>query len=302
MIKVILPLLFVLFSLSVSAQNISDTTKNLIAVHTKKGDIIKGYLISQDTKFLKMESLIAGTITISVNQIDKIVIQDSDKDKRQTITDEDDPESKSRKNDGQELYLNEQHYLLSSSAFTLNEGESTLKNNMLTYEYGFANNFSMGFGTSVLAILGGVGVLYINPKYVVRINDNLGVKIGLDAFVGAGVENESAAAAIINTGITIGSPNAHLTASVYYGYATDLGTTDFLYTVAGIVRVTRKLSFVADNLLFRFDVDKYQYLTTAAMRLHNRKTTFDLGFLTTEEITEVLPILGIPFIGFSYKF
>ncbi len=271
--------------------------KTVIVVYTKTGEVIRGYLISQDANYLKLESLNFGNIVIATNQINKIVMADSNEAMADNKAEREQP----IKTPSGMLYRNEQNYLLGASAFNLKEGEATLQNNILTYQYGFADNFSMGFGTSLFALLGGAGILYINPKFTYRINEHLAIKVGADALVGITIDSDVSSAAIFNTGFTVGNPDIHFTASAYYGFLSELGTTDFIYSVAGAARISRKVSIIGENFLYRFGENDYQYLALLALRLHSNKSSLDLGFAANKEISDFISVLGIPIIAFSIK-
>jgi hypothetical protein len=265
----------------------SNKSKAKIVVHTKTGEVYKGYFISQNKDFLEIEIESVGTLKIPTQRIKSI---DTVDDKLEI----DNEESKRLEQ------INPVRYMIGTSAFNYEKGGNYLRNNPMTYHRGVTDNFSIGVGTSLWALVLRVPIIYVNPQFTSQLGRNVRYKIGLDAFAGTSFEAGSAAAAFLNTGITIGQPDLNLTGTVYWGALSDFQRLDPFYSLAGMARISKNLMVVSEGFYapIRNDVDASfifyggRYITETA--------SYDLGFLYNQEIAEVIPF-GIPFIAITVK-
>ena len=270
------------------------TDTSVITVFTKSGDVIKGYLISQNKDSLTFNSVLFGRMSIASSEVDKIFMGDISADEVNKQ-----PEKKEVEFPPSARFKNEQNYILTSSAFNIKMGESTLKNNILTYCYGFYDNFSVGFGTSILALTGGVGVIFLRPKFSHQLTDYIRIKVGLDAFAGASFDGGGAAGALINTGFTIGNPDIHFTTSAYYGAISDVEPLKLIYSLAGAARISKQYSFVGENIIYGFRGENYNYISIGGLRFHAKKGTVDVGLFYINDGNNFAPVL--PYLGLAFK-
>lgn len=212
----------------------SNKSKAKIVVHTKTGEIYKGYFISQNKDFLEIETESVGILKIPTQRIKTISTLDDNQ--------ENDSEAEERLKQ-----VNAVRYMVGTSAFNYEKGGDYLRNNPMTYHRGVTDNFSIGVGTSLWALVLRVPIIYVNPQFTTQLGRNVRYKIGLDAFAGTSFEEGGAAAAFINTGITIGEPDLNITGTVYWGALSDFERLDPFYSLAGMARISKKLMIVSEG-------------------------------------------------------
>ncbi|MGM0579132.1 MAG: hypothetical protein ACQETL_00525 [Bacteroidota bacterium] len=267
------------------AQNKS---KAKIIVYTKTGEIYKGFFISQNKDFLEIETESVGTLKIPTQRIEKVEsLDEADQDVE----------------DGEERLeqVNPVRYMVGTSAFNYEKGGNYIRNNPMTYHKGITDNFSVGVGTSFWALVLRVPLIYINPQFTKQLGKNIHFKIGLDAFAAASIEaGEGGAAAILNSGVTIGDPDLNLTGIVYWGALSDVERLNPFYSVAGMARISKKLMVVSEGFYVPTGIDNSVGFVFYGGRYLTETASYDLGFLYNQEISEFIPF-GIPFIAITVK-
>jgi hypothetical protein len=260
--------------------------RSKVIVYTKTGEIFKGYFISQNKDFIEIETESAGTLKIPANRIDKVESLDEE-NKKKTIQED-------------LSQVNPVRYMLGTSAFNYEKGGNYIRNNPMTYHRGITDNFSIGVGSSLWALVLGVPIIYINPQFTKQLGKNVHYKIGLDAFAGTSFDAGGAAAAIFNTGITIGDPDLNLTGTVYYGAVSDFNRLNPFYSLAGMARISKKLMVVSEGFYIPTDFDDNMSILFYGGRYITETASYDLGFFYNQEIAEVIPF-GIPFFAVTVK-
>jgi hypothetical protein len=262
----------------------------MVVVYTKTGEIYKGYFISQNKDFLEIENETVGRITIPTSRIEKIVSADSNDDINIV------PEREDVYN------INAPKYFFGSSGFNFEKGGNYLSNNVLTYHRGLSDNFSIGVGTSLVSLVLGSPIFYINPHYTYSFNDKLHFKLGIDALIGTGGDGGGAfSAGLINTGLTIGTPDLNITGTIYYGAVSGVGiASQPAFTLAGSARVSRQLSIITENVLLQnIDFGGY-FIGSYGVRYLTANGSYDLFFINNRDISQVF-VVGFPLIGFTLK-
>ncbi|WKV11873.1 hypothetical protein [Marivirga harenae] len=259
-----------------------------IVVFTKTGEIYKGFFISQNKDFLEIETQSVGTVRIPTERIKKVETLD---------------ESKS----GEELkderlqQINPVRYMLGTSAFNYEKGGNYIRNNPMTYHRGITDNFSVGVGTSLWALVLRVPVIYVNPQFTSKLGKSVHYKFGLDAFAGTSLEaGEGAGGAIVNTGITVGDPDLNLTGTVYFGAISDAERLNPFYSLAGMARISKKLMVVSEGFYIPTEFDDNLSFVFYGGRYLTETASYDLGFFYNQEIADVIPF-GIPFFAVTVK-
>lgn len=268
-------------------EEISNQPKTKIIVYTKTGEIYKGYFISQNKDFLEIDTESVGKLKIPTQRIEKI----------ETVAESNQVEYEK----GKSLeHINPVRYMAGTSAFNYEKGGNYLRNNPMTYHRGITDNFSIGVGTSLWALVLRVPIIYVNPQFTTQLGKNVHYKIGLDAFAGTSFEAGGAAAAFLNTGITIGEPDLNLTGTVYWGALSDFERLDPFYSLAGMARISKKLMVVSEGFYVPIQNDNNVNFIFYGGRYITESASYDLGFLYNQEIADVIPF-GIPFIAITVK-
>ncbi len=266
----------------------NEIPRAIVVVYTKTGEIYKGFFISQDKDFLVIENETVGKITIPTNRIKKIESADSN---GKIKLDDDSAEVTN---------INSSRYFFGSSGFNFEKGGNYLSNNVTAYYRGISDNFSIGVGTILVTLVAGFPIFYVNPHYTYSFNEKLHFKTGVDAFIGF-ADGESGVAALLNAGLTVGTPDLNLTGTIYYGAVSGLGVANQpAFTLAGSARISRKLALVSENvLLANIDSEGY-FIGTYGIRYMTPSASYDLFFFNNRDIAEQF-VIGIPFIGFTLK-
>jgi len=259
-----------------------------VVVYTKTGEIYKGFFISQNKDFLEIETESVGIIQIPTQRIKSI---ESLEDGKQV---------ENPKNESLEQ-INPVRYMVGTSAFNYEKGVNYIRNNPTTFHRGITDNFSIGIGTSLWALVLRVPIIYINPQFTTQLGKNIHYKFGLDAFAGTSFEaGEGAAAAIVNTGFTIGEPDLNLTGTVYLGAISDVQRLNPFYSLAGMARISKKLVVLSEGFYIPTEFDGNLSFVFYGGRYITQTASYDLGFLYNQEIAEFIPF-GVPFIAITVK-
>jgi len=259
-----------------------------VIVYTKTGEIYKGFFISQNKDFLEIETESVGIIKIPTQRIKSIESLE---------------ESKQIENgkSGSLEQINPVRYMVGTSAFNYEKGVNYIRNNPTTYHRGITDNFSIGIGTSLWALVLRVPIIYINPQFTTQLGKNIRYKMGLDAFAGTSFEaGEGAAAAILNTGITIGEPDLNLTGTVYLGAISGGQRLNPFYSLSGMARISKKLAVVSEGFYIPTEFDGNIGFVFYGGRYLTETASYDLGFFYNKQIAEVIPF-GIPFFSITVK-
>lgn len=217
---------------------------------------------------------------------------------------------------------NATRYLFAPSAFPLKKGTGYYQNAYLlsnSVSYGLTDNITIGGGV-LLPI-----AFYIAPKIGFKVSNNLWFGAGVLA---AGTYLEEGISAGIGYGlITYGSLENNITLGCGYGWISTKGNTETterpVFTLNGMVRVSKRLSLVSENWFFRytnvtyenFPIDSmgnqigpgdeiikkvYAAGLSGGLRLVNDRTTFDFALIAPVGINGTNFI--IPYIDFVYRF
>jgi len=263
--------------------------KTRIKIYLKTGEIYKGYFISQNKDFLEIKTESAGTLKIPTQRIKNI--ESLDDDDGQIVGEE-----KERLQQ-----INPVRYMLGTSAFNYEKGVNYLRNNPMTFHRGITDNFSIGVGSSLWALVLRVPLIYVNPQFTQKIGKNVRYKIGLDAFAAASLEvGGGASAAILNTGLTIGDPDLNLTGTVYLGAISDIEISRPFYSLAGMARISKKLMVISEGFYIPTEFEGNISFFFYGGRYITESANYDLGFFLNEEIAEIVPF-GIPFFAVTVK-
>ena len=264
-------------------------SRSKIIVYTKTGDVFKGYFISQDKDFLRLDTDSAGTITIPTNRIKNIEIpaEDSQENANEALADLE--------------QINPVRYVIGTSAFNYQRGVSYIRNNPMTYHTGITDNFSIGLGTSLWALVFGVPTLYLNPQYTAQIVKNLNLKVGLDAFAASDLDSgNGAVGALVNTGVTLGNTDLNITGTVYYGGIAEFGEIKPILSFAGMARFSKKM-FAVGETFFPTSKDLLGLSTYLyGLRYLNTNGSYDVGFVYNQQIADFLPF-GFPYVAITVK-
>lgn len=270
---------------------IEDTQNNSrakIIVHIKTGEIYKGFFISQNKDFLDIETEDGIRMAIPTQRIEKI----------ESVT------GQNIKNDdkkGDLEQINAVRYMVGTSAFNYKKGVSYLRNNPTTFHRGITDNFSIGVGTSLWALVFRTPIIYVNPHFTMPLGNNVHYKIGLDAIAGVSFEDgDGGAAAVLNTGFTVGQPDLNMTATVYLGGLSGVGTIKPFYSLAGMARISRKLMVVSEGFYIPTKSEGDFGFVFYGGRYITEKASFDMGLLFSKELTQFIPI-GIPFFAVTVQ-
>ncbi len=265
----------------------SNKLKTKIVVHTKTGEVYKGYFISQNKDFLEIETESVGKLRIPTQRIKNIETLDEN--------------NQGEYGEGKSLeQINSVRYMVGTSAFNYEKGGNYLRNNPMTYHRGITDNFSIGVGTSLWAFVLRAPNIYVNPQFTTQLGKNVHYKIGLDAFAGTTFDAGGAAAAFLNTGITIGEPDLNLTGTVYWGALSDFERLNPFYSLAGMARISKKIMVVSEGFHIPSQIDENVSFFFYGGRYITESASYDLGFLFNQEIADVIPF-GIPFIAITVK-
>jgi hypothetical protein len=263
-------------------------SKAKIIVYTKTGEIYKGFFISQNKDFLEIETESAGRLKIPTQRIKNI----------ESFEEGDQKESSGKERLKQ---INPVRYMLGTSAFNYEKGGNYLRNNPMTYHRGITDDFSIGVGTSLWALVLRVPIIYVNPQFTKQLGKNVHYKFGLDAFAGTSFEaGEGAAAAIFNTGVTIGEPDLNLTGTVYLGAISQVQRLNPFYSLAGMARVSKKFVVLSEGFYIPNEFDGSAAFVFYGGRYITETASYDLGFLYNQEIAEFIPF-GVPFLAITVK-
>ncbi|WKK78356.2 hypothetical protein QYS49_15795 [Marivirga salinae] len=266
----------------------SNKTRAKVIVYTKTGEVYKGFFVSQNKDFLEIETENNGTIKIPTQRIKNIESVDEN--------------SQANYDEKERLeQVNPVRYMLGTSAFNYEKGGNYIRNNPMTYHRGITDNFSIGVGTSPWALVFGIPILYLNPHFTKQLRENVHFKIGLDAFAGTSIlEGEGAAAAILNTGITIGEPDLNLTGTIYYGAISGLQKINPFYSLAGMARVSKNLMVVSEGLYIPSEFNDDLSFVFYGGRYITDLASYDFGFFFNQAISEFIPF-GVPFVAVTVK-
>lgn len=269
-------------------ENPQNKSKSKIIVYTKTGEIYKGFFISQNKDFLELETESVGRVRIPTQRIKKVESLDES--------------NSGKKLEGEQLeQINPVRYMLGTSAFNYKKGGNYIRNNPMTYHRGITDNFSVGVGTSLWALVLRVPVIYVNPQITTQLGKYVHYKFGLDAFAGTSLEaGEGAGGAIVNTGVTVGEPDLNLTATVYYGAISDAERLNPFYSLAGMARISKKLMVVSEGFYIPTEFEDNLSFVFYGGRYLTETASYDLGFFYNQEIADVIPF-GIPFFAVTVK-
>lgn len=257
-----------------------------VLVKTKTGETIRGYFLSQNKDFLVIQSESAGRIEIPTERIKSIEPLNGSAQASVPKTEE-------------EYMDSAPFYLFTESAFRPKKGEVIIKNNPSSIYIAPSDNFSIGFGSVLLATVTGAPNLLISPTLSIPVNDFVAFKVGADAFVVAA--DGAGAVAVLNAGISIGDRFNNITATLNYGVTPDGVFPVPSFSVAGMARLSRRISVVTDNYWLPFDDEDLFSLLSIGVRFHSSSAYFDISLSFNEEIiTEITPV-GIPLFGVGIK-
>ncbi|HET8861290.1 hypothetical protein [Marivirga sp.] len=293
--KLIISLFLIFSGSSLSLAQIEDpkieeSNKKLrakVIVYTKTGEIYKGFFISQNKDFLEIETESVGTLQIPTNRIKKIESLGGN-------------EADDFGNDNKLEQINAVRYMVGTSAFNYKKGENYIRNNPMTFHRGLSDNFSIGVGTSIWALVFRVPILYVNPQFTTQLGKYVHYKVGLDAFAGFSFQGGGGAAAILNTGFTVGEPDLNITGTVYLAGLSGVQSASPFYSLAGMARVSKKLVVVTEGFYLPSEFDGNLGFVFYGGRYLTETASYDIGFLYNQQIADIIPT-GIPFIAITVK-
>ncbi len=317
-IKCFLVLLLCLFVNSVHAQTNSGIQKDsTYLVKLTDETSFMGVLVSMTDSTYSFQTKLAGQITVYKSQVSEIKLAQS-----------------SSLHSGKYWFANPNatRYFFSPSALNLKGGEGYYQNNYIflnSIYVGIADYVTIGGGFEFISLFatGSPGPLYfltLKGGAPVAKNLHLGAGIlfaGVPSSFGSGNVNYDHFG--IGFGlVTYGNTDHNLTFGFGKGFENGKTAERPVFTISGMTRVSKKVSFVTENWLIPVTkeetvqeynstynttyyssrrVNTYPLYFSYGFRFFGEKLSVDLGFINSAEIAKAI-FIGIPYVDFVVKF
>jgi hypothetical protein len=266
----------------------------------RDGSIITGQIVNKTDEATVVRTNGLGTVSLDAGNI--IQVRDAEE---ATIT-----------SSGKIWFKNPNctRYLFAPSAIQLKKGEGYYQNMYgfgNAWNYGVTDNVTMGGG-----VIGPMG-LYINAKAGFQVANNVhfggGVLLGNSLFP---INGENFGIGMGFSVLTLGNYDHNITVGAGYGFLHESGELGWwskpLFVANGMARVGKKFALVTENWVINFKDDPfnrgitedehYETIFSYAFRYMGQKSTLDAGFLNTPGLIEKGWYVGIPYIGFVFRF
>lgn len=259
-----------------SVQKLSIVIKN-------DGTEFIGYIISQDEREVLLDTETLGQVVIPKHEIREIREVDQ-KDMK----------------DGVFMSSNvfSSRYFLTTNGLSMKKGENYALINLYGPEAHFclADNFTLGGLTSWVGV-----PLIVSLKYSIHVNENL--HFGLGALVGTlSWLSFGSVGGLAYGSVTVGNHINNLTFSGGYAAVTDgedISGSEPLFSVAGMVRLGKNISLVADSFIYAGE-NPFALVMPGLRFSRTERKAFQFGFAGVIVEGEAIPF-PIPVLGWFLK-
>jgi hypothetical protein len=268
------------------AQSQADST-SLTRVQTNDGNEFIGFIVSQDTSVLVIQTDKLGKLTVNKKDIVKIT-----------------PIYPENIKQGQYWFENPQsaRYLWAPNGYGLKKGEGYYQNIWVLFNqvsYGITNNVSIGAGMVPIFLFGGGETpIWITPKFsipVVKDKFNLGAGALLGTVLG-----ESGTGFGLLYGITtLGSRDLNISLGVGGGFSGSGWGKSPIISLGGLARTGARGYLITENYYISIDGETL-VLLSAGFRWVIKKAGFDFGLFMPLE--QDLTFLAVPWLGLTIPF
>lgn len=261
----------------------SDATAIDVAIETTSGGTVSGRVLQQDANTITVHDASFGTVTLERKNIARIEYRDP-----------------SRYRDGRYWFDNPAatRYLLGPTAWPLGDGEGYYQNTYLvlnTFFYGAGDHLVIGGGFEILTMMAGSPIFFFMPK--------IGVPLGEHTATGGGVAIAMFEGEFSGIGyglLTLGDRDDNVTFGLGYGLSDGESLEQPIYTISGMLRASRSVSFVTENW-FVPDNGRTYSIFSYGIRFLGESLSVDVAFLNNAEIAEHFA-LGIPYVSLMVRF
>lgn len=264
---------------NVTAQDFSP--EKIYVVTKNDGSTYVGKIISSDVREVILETTSLGQIAIPKHEIRSI------SEERPGVDTE----------TGKDIFST--RYFLTSNGFPIEKGDSYVQWTLVgpDIQFGVADNFGVGFLTTWVAT-----PVALSLKYSAPINDDFSYAVG--TLLGGNLWNfETFNFALPFVSITKGNESANITATAGYGYAQAFSESggQFLYSLAGLKKLTRKGTLVFDSFIVPNDGNLYAFLVPGYRIQTGVDAAFQIGFPGLISSDSSTPV-GFPMVSWFRKF
>jgi hypothetical protein len=277
--------LFILAS-TLFAQNSSDTIT--WRIETIDGNEFVGKIIHKDSQNITLSTVLYGEINLTTVSIKKIEPVKEGQLKNNELWTEN-PQST--------------RYFWAPNGYGLKKNEGYYQNVWVLFNqasYGFTNNLSVGLGMMPLFLFAGAPTpIWITPKFSIPIVKEE-INAGGGVIVGTLLGEESDPVGLAYGVVTVGNRDANLTFGMGYGFVgSDLGETP-LFTLSGMVRVSKKGYLLTENYLITTSGDNFTLLSLGGRTVWP-KVSVDYGLLIPI-VSEMDGLIAVPWLSFVVPF
>lgn len=277
-----------LFILTIAslAQNPSDTI--IWRIETVDGNEFVGKIIQKDAQSITIASTIYGEINLLSTYIKQMEPVNEAQLKNNELWTEN-PQST--------------RYFWAPNGYGLRKQEGYFQNTWVLFNqasYGFSDHISVGLGMIPLFLFAGTPTpIWITPKFSIPLVKDV-INVGGGVLVGTLIGEASDPVGLAYGVVTAGNRDANVTFGMGYGFVgSDFGETP-VFTLSGMVRVSRKGYLLTENYLISAEGESFTLLSLGGRTVWP-KVSVDYGLLIPI-ISEMDGLIALPWLSFVVPF
>jgi hypothetical protein len=279
--------LWVGFSNTAISQVVTDST-TIWRIITVDGNEFVGTIEKKDATIIVVTSPIYGELELHTAVINKMEPVDQKQFKGGELW-PDNPQSS--------------RYFWQPNGYGLKKGEGYFQNNWVFFNqvsYGFSNYFSVGLGMMPLFLLASPATpVWITPKFSVPVVKDV-INVGGGALIASAIGEEADPLGLVYGVATFGNRNTNLNFGMGYGFAEGEWGKIPVYTLSGMIRVSRKSYMLMENYLISSDSETVTLISVGGRTVWP-KVSVDYG-LVIPVYEEMENLVALPWLGFVIPF
>ncbi len=256
-------LVFFIILFSFTDMSAQKREKQVVRIETSDGMVVKGIILKQNFKQIRLRTSSAGIVTLykkNIVSVKKVEKSESDNDKSNDKSSIDFDSLESYEEDDYKSYPSK--YFFGSTGYGLKKGEGYYSNiGILLNEvnYGLSDNFSVGAGLVPLFLFhGGATPLWLKAKYAVPIVENQ-INFSTSVIFGGVLgQRDSRGSSDINGGviqavITFGSVDKNFSLGYNFLFASEETENLQIIQLSGKYKVSNRTYLICDANILLLD-------------------------------------------------